>query len=112
MRQGRAAILVCTAVAATMLAAAALAASQADKASCVQDSRDRKIAACTRIIDDPDVTAGDRVVAFVHRGVGYGMGQPDLAIADFRRRVPERRGLRLVDVSHHKPVELPECLAL
>jgi tetratricopeptide (TPR) repeat protein len=66
-------------------AAPALAASEADRRACASEQNaDTRIAACTRVLDDPATVPLVRAMAHRNRGYGYGSkGLRDLAIADF-----------------------------
>lgn len=66
-------------------AGAARAASQADWDDCKQFSdKDRTVAGCTRVLQDPAESASNRAIAHRNRGIAYDtLGAHDRAIADF-----------------------------
>src|SRR5690348_7420082 len=70
---------------AMLLAAPAFAASEADRRDCAgESSPDRKIAACTHVLEDAQSPAALRVIAFRNRGLTYNKkGLHELATFDF-----------------------------
>ena len=111
-----------------MLAGPCLAADATDLESCMHDrDPEAAIAACTRVVQDPGDTPGDRAAAFTGRGTAYyEQRNPDRAIADLDAAIalaPEaatyvERGLayRLTNLNQHVPYSLPTsilpCLAV
>ena len=81
--RGSGGLLLCVAL---LLAMPALAATPADRGECAAsaDKADVGGAACSRIIDDANVSVADRVKAFVNRGRGaFNAKDYDRAIADY-----------------------------
>src|SRR4029453_70246 len=78
----RAAVLL---LGAMLLAAPAFAASETDRRDCSgESSPDRKIAACTHILEDAKSPSAPRVTAYRSRGIPYSKkGLYELATADF-----------------------------
>src|SRR5690242_7568416 len=69
-----------------LLAMPALGATPADRAECAAsvDKPDVGLAACSRIIDDANAAAAERVTAFKNRGRGFFISKDyDRAIADY-----------------------------
>src|SRR5712664_3689446 len=81
--RGSGGLLLCVAL---LLAMPALAATPADRGECagIADKPDVGFAACSRIIDDANVSVAERVKAFKNRGRGSFNGKDyDRAIADY-----------------------------
>ncbi len=76
------------AVALSMTAANALAASKQDWDDCQADDPDRSIAGCTRIIDSRGETPKNRAIAFYNRGIAYSdKGDQDRAITEYDQAI-------------------------
>src|SRR5215207_5392943 len=71
--------------AAVLVASAALAASPSDYSECEQGAdQERRIAGCTRVIQDQSESADNRATAYSNRGVAYkSKGDYDRAVADY-----------------------------
>jgi tetratricopeptide (TPR) repeat protein len=69
-----------------VVAGAALAASQSDRAACADASGDDAIAACTRLMQDRGEPAPLRAAAHYNRGLMHYKGKDyDRAVADLRK---------------------------
>ncbi len=83
--------LVCSALAAFLTIAVvghAVAASQLDWSNCLAVQPDRKIAGCTRILQDQGQKPGSRAIAYYNRGrAHFGKGDLSLAIADYNEAI-------------------------
>jgi len=67
------------------IAAPALAANQADRDDCRQSSdQDRRIAGCTRVVEDKSEAAAERATAYNNRGQAFqAKGDSERASRDF-----------------------------
>jgi tetratricopeptide (TPR) repeat protein len=63
-------------------------AAQRDRSDCTADDPDRRIADCTRILQDRGETARNRVGAYINRAIAYkAKGDLDRAIADYSEAI-------------------------
>jgi tetratricopeptide (TPR) repeat protein len=63
-------------------------AAQRDGSDCTADDPDRRIADCTRILQDRAETTGNRVGAYINRAIAYkAKGDLDRAIADYTEAI-------------------------
>jgi tetratricopeptide (TPR) repeat protein len=77
-------IILCAILVVAPLCWPAAAASQRDLDDCDSTDRERSIAGCTRIVNDPGETLQDRAIAYNNRGTAWrAKGDLDRAIADF-----------------------------